>query len=132
MKQTIFVFIILFFSSCSFFDQQARIEFDNSQKTIDVLSENFKISNIFIKEITKKKADSAFTSINFEKPVKGIYLKKIRKSNYSGQPINEIINKQNLEYTIILKGNLDNIEIARSIIFTSNDAKTEKVFYSNF
>ncbi len=132
MKQTVFVFIILFFSSCSFFDQQARIEFDNSQKTIDVLSENFKISNIFIKEITKKKADSAFTSIDFEKPVKEIDLKKIRKSSYSGQPINEIINKQNLEYTIILKGNLDNIEIARSIIFTSSDAKTEKVFYSNF
>lgn len=130
MKQTIVVFIILFFSSCSFFDQRARIEFDNSQKTIDVLSENFKISNIFIKEITK--ADSAFTSIDFEKPVKEIDLKKIRKSNYSGQPINEIINKQNLEYTIILKGNLDNIEIARSIIFTSNDAKTKKVFYSNF
>ena len=64
--------------------------------------------------------------------MKEIDLKKIRKSNYSGQPINEIINKQNLEYTIILKGNLDNIEIARSIIFTSNDAKTEKVFYSNF
>lgn len=130
MKQTIVVFIILFFSSCSFFDQRARIEFDNRQKTIDVLSENFKISNIFIKEITK--ADSAFTSIDFEKPVKEIDLKKIRKSNYSGQPINEIINKQNLEYTIILKGNLDNIEIARSIIFTSNDAKTKKVFYSNF
>lgn len=130
MKQTIVVFIILFFSSCSFFDQRARIEFDNSEKTIDVLSENFKISNIFIKEITK--ADSAFTSIDFEKPVKEIDLKKIRKSNYSGQPINEIINKQNLEYTIILKGNLDNIEIARSIIFTSNDVKTKKVFYSNF
>jgi len=130
MKQTIVVFIILFFSSCSFFDQRARIEFDNSEKTIDVLSENFKMSNIFIKEITK--ADSAFTSIDFEKPVKEIDLKKIRKSNYSGQPINEIINKQNLEYTIILKGNLDNIEIARSIIFTSNDAKTKKVFYSNF
>ena len=53
MKQTIVMLIILFFSSCSFFDQQARIEFDNSQKTIDVLSENFKISNILSKKLQR-------------------------------------------------------------------------------
>lgn len=133
MKQILSLFLLLLLSSCSFLDQQARIEFDNSQKTVRVLSHNFKISNIFIREITpSKKADTAFTAIDFEPFLKVVELAKIKEGHYSGQPIKDIMSKQNLEYTFILKGKLEDIEITRSITFRSNDAQTEKVFYSNF
>lgn len=133
MKQTLSLLILLLLSSCSFLDQQARIEFDNSQKTVRVLSHNFEISHIFIREITpSREADTAFTAIDFDPFLKIVKLAKIKKGNYSGQPIKDIISKHNLEYTFILKGKLEDSQITRSITFKSNDAQTEKVFYSNF
>lgn len=119
------------------------LEFDNSNKTIKVLSENFYIDNIKIVEYIPKDGyieliDSNYIEINKKGKLinNKIYLQDIGKNYISkGKPINEILAKKNIAFYIWivnpkLKNSDTNHGALAEFIITSN-SKEKFIFESN-
>lgn len=142
MKKYIFLIIPIFLLGC-FCPKTHDLEFDNSNKTIKVLSEDYYIDNIKIVEYIPKEGyieliDSNYIEINKKGKLinNKIYLQDIGKNYISkGKPINEILAKKNIAFYIwIVNPKLKNSDTnhgALAEFIINNNSKEKFIFESN-